>query len=347
MPSNTSKNSKTFPKISIVIPTLNSGKVLIPCLKSIQKQKYKNIEIILADGGSTDQTISIAKKFKCKVVNNPLKTAEAGKAIGLKIASGKYIAFIDSDNILPTTSWLSEMIFPLELDNSLIGSEPWDFTYRKNAGFIERYSSLIGANDPFAYVTGISDRRNIITKQWTTLPIPQIDNINYIKAKLTPHKPVPTIGANGTVFKTIFLKSNFKLDYLFDIDVVTQILNQNEKPLYFAKTKNGIIHTWCESSIPKFYRKQTRRLKDYYHYKSVRNFNYENTLSITNLKFGLYVILIIPMLITTVVGFIKKPDFAWFFHPIACLITLYCYVYITMLYLFGVNISQSRKSWQQ
>lgn len=347
MPSNTSKNSKTSPKVSIIIPTLNSAKVLSSCLDSIVKQDYPNYEILICDGGSTDQTINIAQKYKSKIIKNKLKTAEAGKAIGLKSATGKYIALIDSDNILPTSNWLSQMIDPLELDTALIGSEPWEFTYRQDAGFIERYSSLIGANDPYAYITGISDRKNIITNQWTSLKLEQTNQKNYIKVKLQPNNPIPTIGANGTIFKTVFLKNNFNSDYLFDIDVITQILNNTKKPLYFAKTKNGIIHTYCESSINKFYNKQIRRLKDYYYYKSIRTFNYQNSFGTTNIKFGLYTVLIIPMVITMVRGLIKKPDIAWFFHPIACIVTLYCYLTVSVLYILGLDISQSRNKWLQ
>ena len=347
MPLNTSKNFKTSPKVSIVIPTLNSAKVIKKCLDSIVIQKYTNYEILICDGGSTDETLKISKKYNCKILKNKLKTAEAGKAIGLKNALGKYIAFIDSDNILPTTNWLSEMINPLEYDNTIIGSEPWEFTYRKSGGFIERYNTLIGANDPYAYITGISDRKNYINHRWTSQKLETQDKSTYLKITLMPRQTIPTIGANGTVFRASFLKSQPPTDYLFDMDTISSALIKNSKPLYFAKTKNSIIHTYCESSIPKFYKKQMRRLKDYYHYKSIRKFNYQNTFSFTNIKFGLYTILIIPMLITTIKGIIKKPDIAWLFHPIACFITLYCYTSVSMLYLFGFDIAQSRQKWQQ
>lgn len=335
------------PTISIVIPTLNSDRVLEKCLVSINNQEFSNYEILICDGGSTDNTIKITQKFNCQIIQNKLKTAEAAKAVGLQKATGKYIAFIDSDNILPNNKWLSEMIFPLELDQTLIGSEPWEFTYRKKAGFIERYSALIGANDPYAYVIGISDRMNLVNKQWTTLKLLQITHKSYIKVKLLPHQTIPTIGANGTVFKTSFLKQNFNNDYLFDIDIITQVLNKTNKPLYFAKTKNGIIHTYCESSVTKFYKKQMRRLKDYYTYKQIRKFNYKNNFIINNIKFVFYVVIIIPMLITTVRGYIKKPDIAWAFHPLACLITLYCYVTVSILYLLKIDVTQSRNTWRQ
>ena len=346
--------------ISIIIPTLNSENVIEQCLSSIRNQDFpqNKVKILIVDGGSIDQTLAIAAKYHCQIFSNPRKTAEAGKAIGLAKTHYRYTAFIDSDNILPTNDWLNQMLLPLETDKTLIGSEPWEFTYRSHGGFIERYSALIGANDPYAYITGISDRRNFIDYLWTTMKLAQKDYSSYLKIKLEPHQPIPTIGANGTIFRTEFLQSNFHSDYLFDIDVITQILNSTQKPIYFAKTKNGIIHTYCESSIPKFYRKQMRRLKDYYQFKSLRHFDYKNNLNLNplhnflilahnNLKFVLYTVTIIPMFITLIRGYLHKPDVAWLFHPLACVITLYCYIFVSLSFLFGFNTEQSRQTWSQ
>ena len=93
-------------KVSFIIPTLNASSVLENCLKSIKIQSFSSFEIIIIDGGSTDNTLNIAKKYQAKIFKNILKTAEAGKAIGVKKATGQYIALIDSDNILPTKNWL-------------------------------------------------------------------------------------------------------------------------------------------------------------------------------------------------------------------------------------------------
>ena len=110
--------------VSIVVPTLNSGKTLGQCLYSIHQQEYDGeIEIIVADGGSTDETVSIAREYNSLIVENPLKTGEAGKAVGTREASGEIIAFIDSDNILPDRQWLGRMIAPFD-DPAIAGSEP-------------------------------------------------------------------------------------------------------------------------------------------------------------------------------------------------------------------------------
>ncbi|KKQ31640.1 MAG: Glycosyl transferase [Candidatus Shapirobacteria bacterium GW2011_GWE1_38_10] len=331
---------QAYSKVSIIIPTLNSGRVLSKCLKSIISQTYKNLEILIIDGGSSDATLKIAKKYRCKVFKNPLKTAEAGKAVGLKNAKGNFIAFIDSDNVLPNTNWLKDMLIPF-IDSSIIGSEPISFTYRKNAGYIERYSALLGANDPYAYINGNYDRYSHLSKKWTNLKLETIDKINYLKVKIDDNRHIPTFGANGTIFIKSFLDNLFKGSYLFDIDIIAMA----PKPIYFAKVKTGIIHSFCESSLTKFLKKQQRRLSDYYQYKDLRQYLWSN--SSNTLYFSLYSLLIIPPLVDALRGFFRKPDPAWFFHPLACFLTWWIYAIVTIKYKLNILNPINRQIWQQ
>ncbi len=330
----------TSPLINIIIPTLNAARVLKTCLNSIKKQNFFDYQIIIVDGGSSDNTLKIAKSYKCKIIKNPLKTAEAAKAIGLKNASSKYIAFIDSDNILPSKDWLSKMLLPFK-DRSIIGSEPISFTYRKNAGYIERYSALLGANDPFAYINGNYDRYSYLSNKWTGLKIKTEDKKSYLKLKIIDCRFLPTIGANGTIFQKVFLNKFFHGNYLFDID----LLAMAPKPLYFAKVNTGIIHTYCESSLSKFLRKQNRRLTDYYIYKNSRQYQWQN--SSFPIEFTLYSLLIIPSLFDSIRGFVKKPDFAWFFHPLACYLTWWIYFFVTIKYKLNLLKPLKRNQWRQ
>lgn len=351
---NISKNSVISPKskqptISIVIPTLNSAKVLDNCLESIVTQNYphKLITILIVDGGSTDNTISISKKYKCKIIKNPLKSAEAGKAIGVKNVNTDYIGLIDSDNILPSNDWLSKMLQPFEENLNIIGSEPWEYSYRPKAGFIERYSSLTGVNDPYTLIAGNYDRKSILNNQWTQIDLAIEDYSNYQLATLKPNQLLPTIGANGTIFKTSFIKKYFQSDYFFDIDIIESALIKDKIPLYFAKVKIGIIHTYCESSINKFIRKQLRRATDMYVLNHQRQYSLTKNNLLPSIKYTFYVIFIFPVIYDTVRGFIKKPDTAWFFHPLACILTLLIYGIITIKYYFGLLKPLNRSNYQQ
>lgn len=341
MPLNISKNSVISPKLSIIIPTLNAQRVLTHCLRAIDKQKFKDYEILILDGGSTDNTLKIAKKYHAKVFKNSLKTAEAGKALGLKKASGKFVALIDSDNFLPHPNWFDNMLAPFT-DKDIVGSEPICFTYRPRAGFVERYSALLGVNDPYAYFTGNYDRYSYLSDTWTGLPIKTEDKNSYLKLKIDNPALIPTIGANGTIFRKDFLQKNFSGDYLFDID----ILAAAKKPLYFAKVKEGIIHTFCESSISKFIKKQQRRVTDYYTYKAHRQYQWSSANN-KIIPFTLYSLLILPSLFDAIRGFIKKPDPAWFFHPFACFVTVIVYATTTIKHKLGLLKSLDRNQWRQ
>lgn len=85
--------------LSIIIPTLNEEKHLAKLLKSIEKQDFKNYEVIISDAGSKDKTLEIAKKYKCKIVKGG--SPAQGRNNGAKIAKGERLLFLDADVILP------------------------------------------------------------------------------------------------------------------------------------------------------------------------------------------------------------------------------------------------------
>lgn len=89
--------------ISIVIPVYNVEKYLDECIQSLQKQTYTNIEIILVDDGSTDNSGMICDKyaktdFRIKVIHKQNGGMSDARNVGIDNATGKYIQFIDSDD---------------------------------------------------------------------------------------------------------------------------------------------------------------------------------------------------------------------------------------------------------
>lgn len=92
-------------KITIIIPIYNVASYLKECLTSIQNQSYTNLEIILVNDGSTDSSETICKEFllrdsRFNYLKQENKGVSAARNAGLKIATGKYITFIDSDDIV-------------------------------------------------------------------------------------------------------------------------------------------------------------------------------------------------------------------------------------------------------
>jgi glycosyltransferase involved in cell wall biosynthesis len=109
MPS--TKSSKAGLKIAIVIPALNEEKHLEPLLKSITSEKYANKEIIIVDGGSTDRTLEIAKKYGAKTV---LETGDKSPAnarnMGAAATDAELISFFDADKHSINDTYFQEMV---------------------------------------------------------------------------------------------------------------------------------------------------------------------------------------------------------------------------------------------
>lgn len=97
------------PKVSFIIPVYNSEKFLKRCVDSVLNQTYKNIEVILVNDGSTDNTDKICdaytKNQNVNVIHITHSGAGGARNIGLKLATGAYISFVDSDDwIHPDTA---------------------------------------------------------------------------------------------------------------------------------------------------------------------------------------------------------------------------------------------------
>ena len=91
--------------ISIIIPIYNAELYLVECLRSLQSQTYKNIEIILVDDGSTDNSRSICEKYAKRDQRIHLYSQEnVGVSVarnkGLSVAKGNYICFVDADDVV-------------------------------------------------------------------------------------------------------------------------------------------------------------------------------------------------------------------------------------------------------
>jgi alpha-1,3-rhamnosyltransferase len=87
-------------KLSVVIPHLNHAKYLKDCLDSIRRQTFKDFEVILVDGGSTDDTFRILEDYpEIKVLKTNLNVPQALNK-GIDIMTGDYFTQVNSDDIL-------------------------------------------------------------------------------------------------------------------------------------------------------------------------------------------------------------------------------------------------------
>lgn len=90
-------------KVSIVIPVYNAAKYLEPCLESVLNQSYRNVEIVVVDDGSSDNSRLICEKFEKKDSRvryyfQDNQGVSVARNQGIKKASGDYVLFVDADD---------------------------------------------------------------------------------------------------------------------------------------------------------------------------------------------------------------------------------------------------------
>lgn len=140
---NRSKSAK--PLVSVIMPVFNSARFLPEAIESILNQTYQNFEFIIIDDASTDNSLSIIKRYqkqyahKIKVIELSHNLNCGGDACvneGLKIAKGEYIARMDADDISYPTR--------LEKQVAYLEEYPRTFLLGSNADVIDKNSKIIG-----------------------------------------------------------------------------------------------------------------------------------------------------------------------------------------------------------
>lgn len=126
--------------ISIVIPIYNVASYIVNCLDSVEKQTYKDLEIILVDDCGADESMTIVEKYlkhhhfpNLKIVRHTHNRGlSAARNTGLKVATGDYVYFLDSDDTLDKNG-ISVLASPLkeEFYDFVIGNYEIDGGDRK------------------------------------------------------------------------------------------------------------------------------------------------------------------------------------------------------------------------
>ena len=107
-----------LPLISVIVPVYNTGMYLERCLNSILNQTYQNMEIILVDDGSTDESPQKCDKYahrdsRISVIHKENGGQSSARNVGLDVCSGDYISFVDSDDWIEP-NMLSTLLEQLE-----------------------------------------------------------------------------------------------------------------------------------------------------------------------------------------------------------------------------------------
>ena len=149
-------------KVSVIIPVYNSEKYIVECAESVLSQDYKNIELILVDDGSTDDSLNICREIakadeRVKVFHKENGGASSARNFGIENSLGKYIYFVDSDDFVEKNAINSLVLKAEETGADLLYFEAYNFS---------ETSSLKALHDGFTFnfSYSVTSGENLIAK---------------------------------------------------------------------------------------------------------------------------------------------------------------------------------------
>lgn len=93
------------PLVSIIVPIYNSAMDMVPCLESIKRQRYENLEVLLVNDGSSDASLEICRMYarldpRVIIIDKENTGVSGTRNVAIERAKGKYLQFVDSDDQL-------------------------------------------------------------------------------------------------------------------------------------------------------------------------------------------------------------------------------------------------------
>lgn len=297
-------------KVSFILPVLNGGNLLEGCLRSIREQDYpqEKVEIVVADGGSTDNTKEICKKYNCIILDNPRVRGEYGQELAFKKATGYIYIIFSADNSLPRKDWIKLMVEPFICNSEILGAythivpAKWDNSFNC-------YYSLLHV-EPFTwFIFRNTANPKLFHKEYRIIE----KNENYIIFDF-PLKKYPLIAwAQG-----FCLRKNFKRradTFGDDILPFLQMVEEGYKIAYVPKA--GIFHHHL-TGYKNYIKKYQWRIRNSLYQKDIGFNNRAKYLSFSR-KLRKYLWLIygttfIWPIIDSLRWYFRDKEKCWFWH---------------------------------
>jgi len=309
--------------ISFIIPTYNAERLLGRCLKSIRDQDYpqEEVEVIISDGGSSDNTVRVAQEYNCKVLYNTKRLAEYGLQQGILNSSGDFIVPFAADNELVGRGWIKKVVDVFASDQDICAV--WG---RLASGLddssLNKYFELI-QSDPLNWFLN----SNLDNYKKSCRPYKG----GYFVFKVDPVRPL-VWGANGIAYRSAVIKPVWKQEgYLGDNDAFQYMIEEgHNKVAYFdcpyvfhhhVATFRQWISKWRRNYKLHFLDKlKTRNVQ----WVFVQGFNRRLCLWL------LYSLLPIFSGLHAVYLMFRDRNIHWLYHPAVSFLQTCIYLYITL-----------------
>lgn len=312
--------------VTFAIPVLNEEDRLTRCLDSIRAQEYPpdNVEIIVADAGSTDRTRDIAREFGSRVLDNPDVLAEFGlKKAMLHVETDLAVVFA-ADNELPDARWLKRVTQLFGANKEL--AAVWGRIIASDDDSpVNKYYALI-QNDPLTYFVNKNLGKYLLSATHC-----DAGELAYL-FRVDPEIPLPW-GANGLVYRTGFIKPVWDIEgYLGDNDAFQSMVARGHDAV--AYMPGLTIYHHCLRSLRDWKEKYERNFSRHFiqHYES-RDMSWAFPSDFTR-RFFLWLIysLFVPVsLLHSMYLALRDRDAHWLYHAAASFLQAATYIKIVLL----------------
>ncbi|MDK0747987.1 glycosyltransferase family 2 protein [Clostridium perfringens] len=265
-------------KVSIIIPVFNGEKYIVECLDSIIKDKLKDIEIIVVNDGSYDNTEKIVTEYikvdnRIKIINQKNLGSASARNTGVKNSSGKYLLFIDSDDLICKDS-IYHMFNECEKYNLdvLVG----------DIGILKDYSvikTLIDVEwDSKDYISNKQYLIQFFSGKGTPSLCNKMWKAELFKKYSMKKSEFLTYGEDGVLLPKLIYNSNHikkmnKIVYLYRINLESKMHSKNIKYSEYIEAYN-IVEDYFKSIKCDWVRCYLFTYKYYYVYSLINNITF-------------------------------------------------------------------------
>lgn len=257
-------------KLSIIIATYNSMKILPQVIGALHNQTLNkhDYEILLVDGGSTDDTLKFGREKGLTIIENPRKEPVYAKYLGYNQAKGKYLMYLDHDEVIENSNSLKLKLDIFENHKNIKAIAPTGYLNPKGYHYINNYINEFG--DPFSFfIYKISKNKDfyIRTMKAKYSVEEETDDFVIFNIKNTNRMPLIELLAGGSIFDLEYTKKAFP-ETTRNPELLTHLfyLITKEYP-YFCITKDDAITHYSSDTLKGYFKKISWRIKNNIYFK--------------------------------------------------------------------------------
>lgn len=332
-------------KVSIIIATYNSHKILPMVLSAIKDQTYprKFIEILLIDGGSTDDTRKIGKKFGARIINNPRTEPVYGKYLAYTKTRGRFVMYLDHDEVMQNKRAVELKVKALEGNSETKVIVGGGYENPKGYPFINEYINEFG--DPFSFfIYRLSKRNGYFMKTMRNRYKISKETKDYSLFDLSGVKnlPIVEITSMGSMFDVRTLKKEFP-ETLKRMELLPHYFY-----LFYSKypsvmiPKHDIILHYSADTFQKYFKKIIWRIKNNIFFKNMAESGFTGRTkysskvhSYKKYLFLPYAFSLVLPLLDAVYLAVTRRNINYLLHFVLILFTAFVILYYYGKYFFG------------